>query len=82
LSIVFSPPHISQVEQHVSEHVQRFSQVHRVHQCGSGSVFLLQTGKVVAADLKSGYAPGCVLDPDASQCSALAQEKGSDIDSD
>ena len=51
-----------------------------VHQGLAGLVFLLQAVKVIAADLKGGYAPGCVLDPDAVQGSALAQEKGSDID--
>ena len=43
-------------------------------------VFPLQAVKVVAADLKGGDPPGCVLDPDSVQRSAFAQEKGSDID--
>jgi len=51
-----------------------------VYQGRTGSVFLLQPVKVVAADFKGRYAPGCVFNPDAAQCSALAQEKGSDID--
>ncbi|MBL0379363.1 MAG: hypothetical protein JKP90_06765 [Desulfofustis sp. PB-SRB1] len=38
---------------------------------------LLQVG---AADLKGGDPSGRVLDPDAAQCGALAQEKGADID--
>jgi hypothetical protein len=51
-----------------------------IYQGCTGSVFLLQPVKVGAADLKGGDPPGCILDPDAAQCSALAQEKGSDID--
>ncbi len=51
-----------------------------VHQGRTGLVFPLQPVKFVAADLKGGDPPGCILDPDAAQCSALAQEKGSDID--
>lgn len=43
-------------------------------------VFPLKAIKICTADLKSGYAPGCILDPDAAQGSAIAQEKGSDID--
>ena len=74
------PPHVSQVEQHISEHVQRFSQVNRVHQGRTGLVFPLQAVKVVAADFKGGYAPCCILDPDAAQGSTLTQEKGSGID--
>jgi hypothetical protein len=54
--------------------------VHGVYQGRTGSVFLLQAGKVVAADFKGGYAPDCILDPDSAQCSALTQEEGSDID--
>jgi hypothetical protein len=65
-------PHISQVEQHISEHVQRFSQMDGVHQGCTGSVFLLQPVKVVAADFKGRDPPGCILDPDAALCSALA----------
>jgi hypothetical protein len=73
-------PHISQVEQHISEHVQRFSQMHRVYQGGTGLVFSFKAVKIVTADLEGRDPPGCVLDPDAAQGSAFAQEKGSDID--
>jgi hypothetical protein len=80
LIIVFFSPHISQVEQHISEHVQRFSQMHGVYQGRTGLVFLFKAVKIIAADLEGRDPPGCILDPDAAQRSALTQEKGSDID--
>jgi len=52
----------------------------RVYQGRTGSIFLLQPVKISAADLKGRNTPGCILDPDAAQRSALAQEKGPDID--
>ncbi len=36
----------------------------RVHQGLAGAVFMIKQVKVVAADFKGGYAPGCVFDPD------------------
>jgi len=62
---IFSSPHISQVEQHVSQHVQRFSQVNGVYQGIAGSVFLFKAIKVVTADFKGSYAPGRILNPDS-----------------
>jgi len=53
--------------------------VYRVHQSRTGPVFLLKTGKVVAADLKGLNPPGSVLQPDASQGAALTQEKSPNI---
>jgi hypothetical protein len=49
--------------------------MNRVHQGRTGMVFPLKAVKICAADLKSGYAPGCILDPDVAQCSAIAQKK-------
>ncbi|MBL0379368.1 MAG: hypothetical protein JKP90_06790 [Desulfofustis sp. PB-SRB1] len=54
--------------------------MHRVHQGLTASVVPLQPLQVGAADLKSGDPSSRVLDPDAAQCGALAQEKGADID--
>jgi hypothetical protein len=54
--------------------------VHRVYQGGAASVLPLQLLQVGAADLKGGNPSGRVLDPNAAQCGALAQEKGADID--
>jgi len=54
--------------------------VHRVHQGLAGSVFLLKTIKIIAADFKGSYAPGCVLDPDSMYGSSLAKEESTDID--
>jgi hypothetical protein len=51
-----------------------------VYQGGAASVLPLQLLQVGAADLKGGDPSGRVLDPDAAQCGALAQEKGADID--
>ena len=51
-----------------------------VHQGLTASVLPLQLLQIGAADLKGGDASGRVLDPDAAQCRALAQEKGADID--
>jgi len=51
-----------------------------VYQGGAASVLPLQLLQVGAADLKGGNPSGRVLDPDAAQCGALAQEKGADID--
>jgi hypothetical protein len=51
-----------------------------VYQGLTASVLPLQLLQVGAADLKGGDPSGRVLDPDAAQCGALAQEKGADID--
>jgi hypothetical protein len=51
-----------------------------VYQGLTASVLPLQLLQVGAADLKSGDPSSRVLDPDAAQCGALAQEKGADID--
>ncbi len=41
---------------------------------------MIEPVKVVAADLKGGYASGCVLDPNAAQITAFAQDKRADED--
>jgi hypothetical protein len=39
--------------------------VNGVHQGIAGTVFLFKAIKIVAADFKGRYAPGCILDPDS-----------------
>jgi len=41
---------------------------------------MIQPVKIVAADLKGGYAPGRILDSDPAQVAALAQEERPDED--
>lgn len=51
-----------------------------VHQGLAGPVFMIEPVKIVTADLKGGNTSGRVLDPDPTQITALAQEKGPDED--
>jgi len=46
--------------------------VNGVHQGFAGSVFLFKVFKIIAADLKGCYTPGCVFNPDPAQASAFA----------
>jgi len=75
-----SSPLGSQVEQHISQQIQRVSQLHWVHQGLTAPVLMVKPVKVIPADLKGGYPPRRVLDPDAVQASAFAQEKRADKD--
>ena len=52
----------------------------RVHQGLAFSVFPVEPVKIIAADLKGRDPSGCVLDPDAAQVTAFAEEKGTDED--
>ena len=52
----------------------------RVHQGFAGPVFIIKPVKVVAADLKGGYASVRVFDPDPAQITAFAQDERADED--
>jgi hypothetical protein len=73
-----SSPLGSQVEQHISQQIQRVSQLHRVHQGLAAPVLMVKPVKVIPADLKGRDTPRRVLDPDPVQAAALAQEKRAD----
>jgi hypothetical protein len=52
----------------------------RVYQGAARPLFMIKPVKIIAADLECCDSPGRVLDPNAAQVAALAQEKRPDED--